>query len=101
MTQSGYLYSVLRAFILIDCKGTGYLSKKTPSRLLSLCMTQKLDPMLDVSSMLSSKDALAEIVSNDLVCPHVSFDNPGASRRAPPRESIETRSLVITKEQDI
>jgi hypothetical protein len=57
--------------------------------------------MLDVSSMLSSKDALAEIVSNNLVCPHVSFDNPAASRQAPPRESIETRSLVITKEQDI
>ncbi|KUJ13807.1 uncharacterized protein LY89DRAFT_687163 [Mollisia scopiformis] len=31
-------------------------------------------------------------------CPHVSFDNPQSSREAPPRESVETRSLVITRE---
>jgi hypothetical protein len=31
-------------------------------------------------------------------CPHVSFDNPKASSGAAPRESIETRSIVITKE---
>ncbi|KAF2229280.1 hypothetical protein EV356DRAFT_393151 [Viridothelium virens] len=31
-------------------------------------------------------------------CPHISFDNPGKRASAPPRESIETRSLVITKE---
>jgi len=32
-------------------------------------------------------------------CPHVSFPNPKASKDAPPRESIETRSIVITKEE--
>lgn len=32
-------------------------------------------------------------------CPHVSFDNPEAQRGAPPRESVETRSILITKEQ--
>ncbi|KAH9205980.1 hypothetical protein DL95DRAFT_489082 [Leptodontidium sp. 2 PMI_412] len=32
------------------------------------------------------------------VCPHVSFINPNALDRAAPRESIETRSIVITKE---
>ncbi|KAH6690775.1 hypothetical protein BKA61DRAFT_715511 [Leptodontidium sp. MPI-SDFR-AT-0119] len=31
-------------------------------------------------------------------CPHVSFINPNAPDRAAPRESIETRSIVITKE---
>jgi len=31
------------------------------------------------------------------VCPHVSFVNPRASKDAAPRESIETRSIVITK----
>ncbi|KAE9379413.1 hypothetical protein N431DRAFT_397764 [Stipitochalara longipes BDJ] len=31
-------------------------------------------------------------------CPHVSFVNPLASEGAAPRESIETRSIVITKE---
>ncbi|RMD44486.1 hypothetical protein DV735_g656, partial [Chaetothyriales sp. CBS 134920] len=30
-------------------------------------------------------------------CPHVSFPNPLASPDAPPRESVETRSIVITK----
>jgi hypothetical protein len=32
------------------------------------------------------------------VCPHVSFVNPKAPGGAAPRESIETRSIVITKE---
>ena len=32
------------------------------------------------------------------VCPHVFFVNPGAPKDASPRESIETRSIVITKE---
>jgi len=31
-------------------------------------------------------------------CPHVSFVNPRAPKDAAPRESIETRSIVITKE---
>ncbi|KAN0114721.1 hypothetical protein V8E51_004265 [Hyaloscypha variabilis] len=31
-------------------------------------------------------------------CPHVSFDNPRAPVGAPPRESMETRSIVITEE---
>ncbi|PVH79049.1 hypothetical protein DL98DRAFT_589825 [Cadophora sp. DSE1049] len=31
-------------------------------------------------------------------CPHVSFQNPNAPEGAPPRESVETRSIVITKE---
>ncbi|KAH6690761.1 hypothetical protein BKA61DRAFT_715482 [Leptodontidium sp. MPI-SDFR-AT-0119] len=29
-------------------------------------------------------------------CPHVSFKNPNCSAGAPPRESVETRSIVIT-----
>jgi hypothetical protein len=33
-----------------------------------------------------------------LVCPHVSFANPRAPKNASPRESIETRSIVITEE---
>ncbi|OTA95610.1 hypothetical protein M434DRAFT_393664 [Hypoxylon sp. CO27-5] len=35
--------------------------------------------------------------SNARYCPHVSVENPMASPQAPPRESIETRNLVITK----
>lgn len=31
-------------------------------------------------------------------CPHVSFVNPLAPKNAAPRESVETRSIVITKE---
>lgn len=31
-------------------------------------------------------------------CPHVSFENPSASVGAPPRQSVETRSVVITRE---
>ncbi|KAK0118546.1 hypothetical protein ONS95_007434 [Cadophora gregata] len=31
-------------------------------------------------------------------CPHVSFKNPRCPEDAPPRESIETRSIVITKD---
>ncbi|PVH73595.1 hypothetical protein DL98DRAFT_431000 [Cadophora sp. DSE1049] len=31
-------------------------------------------------------------------CPHVSFENPYSPEGAAPRESIETRSIVITKE---
>ncbi|KAI1410378.1 hypothetical protein F5Y13DRAFT_192240 [Hypoxylon sp. FL1857] len=34
---------------------------------------------------------------NARYCPHVSVDNPLASSQAPPRESVETRNLVITK----
>ena len=30
------------------------------------------------------------------VCPHVSFENPRADRHAPPRESVETRSIVLS-----
>ncbi|KAK5049941.1 hypothetical protein LTR84_004060 [Exophiala bonariae] len=30
-------------------------------------------------------------------CPHVSFPNPLAAADAPPRESVETRSIVITR----
>ncbi|RSL87981.1 hypothetical protein CEP52_015360 [Fusarium oligoseptatum] len=29
-------------------------------------------------------------------CPHVSFHNPKAAKDAPPRESVETRNIVIT-----
>ena len=32
------------------------------------------------------------------VCPHVSFDNPFAPVDALPRQSVETRSVVITKD---
>lgn len=35
-----------------------------------------------------------------VVCPHVSFQNPSAPEDAPPRQSVETRSIVITKEDD-
>jgi len=31
-------------------------------------------------------------------CPHVSFPNPEAPANAPPRRSVETRSIVITQE---
>ncbi|KAL2064602.1 hypothetical protein VTL71DRAFT_3739 [Oculimacula yallundae] len=31
-------------------------------------------------------------------CPHVSFKNPNCPEGAPPRESVETRSIVITKD---
>ncbi|KAH6690762.1 hypothetical protein BKA61DRAFT_285586 [Leptodontidium sp. MPI-SDFR-AT-0119] len=31
-------------------------------------------------------------------CPHVSFPNPGAAKDSPPRQSVETRSIVITRE---
>ncbi|KAH7416709.1 hypothetical protein BKA64DRAFT_701491 [Cadophora sp. MPI-SDFR-AT-0126] len=31
-------------------------------------------------------------------CPHVSFKNPNTPNGAPPRESVETRSIVITKD---
>ncbi|PVH79055.1 hypothetical protein DL98DRAFT_533408 [Cadophora sp. DSE1049] len=31
-------------------------------------------------------------------CPHVSFPNPEAPRNAPPRRSVETRSIVITQQ---
>lgn len=31
-------------------------------------------------------------------CPHVSFVNPNAPKNATPRESIETRSIVITRD---
>ncbi|KAL2064601.1 hypothetical protein VTL71DRAFT_3738 [Oculimacula yallundae] len=31
-------------------------------------------------------------------CPHVSFPNPEAPKDAPPRRSVETRSIVITRE---
>ncbi|KAI0377690.1 hypothetical protein F5Y04DRAFT_263477 [Hypomontagnella monticulosa] len=34
---------------------------------------------------------------NARYCPHVSVENPLASSKAPPRESVETRNLVITK----
>jgi hypothetical protein len=36
--------------------------------------------------------------NKSIVCPHVSFDNPRAPTGAPTRESMETRSIVITKE---
>ncbi len=32
------------------------------------------------------------------VCPHGSFDNPLARNSAPPRQSVETRSVVVTRE---
>jgi len=35
--------------------------------------------------------------SNARYCPHISVENPLASSSAPPRESVETRNLVITK----
>ncbi|KAK1830083.1 hypothetical protein QBC39DRAFT_354705 [Podospora conica] len=35
--------------------------------------------------------------SNARYCPHVSINNPLAPSDAPPRESVETRNLVITK----
>jgi hypothetical protein len=34
---------------------------------------------------------------NILVCPHISFENPKASKDAAERFSIETRAIVITK----
>lgn len=34
-------------------------------------------------------------------CPHVSFHNPLASPMAPARESVETRSIVITDSLDL
>ncbi|KAI1099415.1 hypothetical protein F4804DRAFT_83751 [Jackrogersella minutella] len=34
---------------------------------------------------------------NARYCPHVSVDNPTAAPDAPPRESVETRNLVITR----
>ncbi|SMR55198.1 unnamed protein product [Zymoseptoria tritici ST99CH_3D1] len=37
--------------------------------------------------------------SNARFCPHVSFDNPLAGPEAPRRHSVETRSLVITREK--
>jgi len=36
--------------------------------------------------------------SHGRFCPHVSFVNPRSSKGATPRESIETRSIVITKD---
>ncbi|KAK1636211.1 hypothetical protein BDP81DRAFT_429249, partial [Colletotrichum phormii] len=33
-------------------------------------------------------------------CPHVSVHNPLAPPNAPPRESVETRNLVITRIDD-
>lgn len=62
-----------------------------------LCMTPKPAPMLDVSksSSLSYKTLRLE---RSLVCPHVSFKNPLAGAEVPPRESVETRSVVITRE---
>lgn len=79
-------------------EGTGYLSRKVQNLLLLLCMIPKLDLMQDVRSIVFLQNFLLRIISDSLVCPHVSFDNPQASKEAPPRESIETRSLVITKE---
>ncbi|KAI1387824.1 uncharacterized protein F4822DRAFT_407709 [Hypoxylon trugodes] len=35
--------------------------------------------------------------SNARYCPHVSVENPMATPQAPPRESVETRNLIITK----
>ncbi|KAI0888148.1 uncharacterized protein GGS22DRAFT_155174 [Annulohypoxylon maeteangense] len=35
--------------------------------------------------------------SNARYCPHVSVESPVAAPQAPPRESVETRNLVITK----
>jgi len=35
--------------------------------------------------------------SNARYCPHVSIENPSSPGDAPPRESVETRILVITK----
>ena len=32
-----------------------------------------------------------------IVCPHISFVNSRAGDGAPPRESVETRSVVITR----
>jgi len=36
-------------------------------------------------------------LTNSAVCPHVSFDNPNAPSDAAKRESVECRSIVITK----
>jgi hypothetical protein len=36
--------------------------------------------------------------TNLIVCPHVSFKNPLSGADVPPRESVETRSVVITRE---
>ena len=38
--------------------------------------------------------------ADDPVCPHVSFENPKASVDAPARESVETRSVVVTLASD-
>jgi hypothetical protein len=35
-------------------------------------------------------------VTDLIVCPHVAFENPKADPQAPPRESVETRSVVIS-----
>jgi hypothetical protein len=57
--------------------------------------------MPDVSCTLSTTYALVMTHFKHLVCPHVSFSNPQVSSEVPPRESVETRSLVITKEEDL
>ena len=53
--------------------------------------------MLDVRVLANYFDRRG-LLMDILVCPHVSFVNPRSPKDAPPRESIETRSIVITRE---
>ena len=75
--------------------GIGYPRKRAQSLMHSLCMTRNLALMLDVSrpSPLAFRHT-----TNLIVCPHVSFKNPLPGTEVPPRESVETRSVVITRE---
>ncbi|CZR55426.1 uncharacterized protein PAC_05314 [Phialocephala subalpina] len=59
-----------------------WLEKQTPSELLAFVMYD------------------TKPGSHARFCPHVSFVNPRSPEGASPRESIETRSIVITRERD-
>lgn len=81
--------------------GTGWKSKCRQNHLSLSCMILKMEIMLAVSFL---SHVRVNIWCNrcwhtlQKVCPHVSFNNARKSSNAPPRRSVETRSIVITRE---
>lgn len=84
--------------IIQSISGTGWRSRLRLSLLLLSCMIRKPVTMLAVCPIMYINSICFKLILVVAGCPHVSFVNPLAPKDAVPRESMETRSIVITKE---
>ena len=73
-----------------------WISHQTPEELLLMTQYDTKPGMHARCKFLRKVSELSEI-DNTLDCPHVSFHNTQAAIDAPPRQSVETRSIVINE----